>query len=277
MSGNNLVALRIGERSLDAVYMNLKRRADRRKSLLQRLQEVGLADGARRVDAVDGRCLDLASLDPLTIACGIGPTSKGYTMTRGAVGLYLSWQRMLEELQQSGSNEKVHLILEDDASFASSFCRSAQELIVDLDSFDPAWDLVTIGYDARATQLGEACNDRGTITRFQHPLIGAYGLLLNGARAATNVLAALFPVTEFDGPLDIKLAHMSFKPRTNAQKTLRQYISTRPLISATHSSSGDTDIQNSAHGMSWLPPALENTCMVSAQRLRELGGCLSAE
>jgi len=229
-------------------WFNLSRRDDRRQKHEAALKVANLWDIAERVDAVDGTNLDLDALDPSVISPKAVHEAKnppvrvvGVHMTRGAIGLWLSWHRALcRILEEDGDVNDCYLIAEDDAVYCKEFEAELRAVFEELDEYDPQWDAVQVGYfaDECSVQTINYGTSHGTceLKRVVLPTwaCGTAGIVVHGVRGARRLLEKLFPARPSQ-QLDTAFSY--------TYKKLRMYLSKSPLMVAEKSSEIDTDIQ----------------------------------
>lgn len=231
------------------LWMNLERRPDRASTQRNSLDRAGLARIAERFTSVDGSALDLNTIDERILTESgrqEAMVERGFVLgsklTRGAVGLWLTWHRVLTHIAESGNNHTCFLVVEDDAEYTNHFCESLDEVLLALDMRDRAWTACVVGYIRSKTRLRPLFGDRpsdasdsclDTIIGLPAKLCGAAAVLVHGSAGAAALLQELFPVgarSQFDTLLGTK------------EKLC--YITTVPLASAPLSEAGDTDIQH---------------------------------
>lgn len=118
---------------MEVLYVNLKPRPDRNDLFLR--TNAGIAD-FRRIEAVDGRCLDVQDL----IRQGLlAEPLRAYTP--GALGGALSQKKIWEQCIAAASTVTV---AEDDAVFNRHFADRAGKTLVGL---PPDWDIILWGWN----------------------------------------------------------------------------------------------------------------------------------
>jgi len=225
-------------------WINLARRPDRRSQAEAALVEAGLWALAERVEGIDGRTLDMDKVGPdvatreavLQAAC---PPKHvvGMSLTRGALGLLLTWKGLLDRTMVELSAHECALIAEDDACYAPLFQEALMEVMEELDQYDPRWEAAQVGYYPNTSKLIalDPVGGAPAPTKIGQPLLsfGCVGVLVR-AWGATRLHDVLFPVREgqqLDTAFNEHYGH------------LRVYASMVPLVGAVPSEFGDTDIQ----------------------------------
>lgn len=248
------------------LFLNLRRRADRAAAQRHALSAAGLADLAERVPAVDGRELDLLAvpehlLTPEGCAQALHHPAfvLGRVLTPGAVGLWLTWHKVLERIVAEAAPGECFLIVEDDAEYQRGVKAGLQDVLGALDAADPLWEACAVGYirsKSFLAPLGSACEDlSGSAAAAFHvrpctrdpaevigrlfKLCGASAILVHGAHGARSLLRALFPV----GPNSQFDRKITESVRGEFPTLLHLYMSNDPLVAAPLSEAGDTDIQ----------------------------------
>ena len=173
------------------------------------------------------------------------------SLTRGAVGLAVTFHAELTRVAACADDARVFLIAEDDAAFVADFGARFDAALAALDAHDPAWDFLQVGYfgDDR-TFAKPDIKDKAVRKLIAVPenVAGTGGIAFRppGAR---NVLRSLFPV---DWQLDTALKQ--------AYRSTRAYITRVPLMTSAHSTQDNSDIQILPEGFAFdaaanRPPA----------------------
>lgn len=236
------------------LWLNLDRRPDRAEAHEACLARAGIQRLAERVPAVNGRELDLNTVsEELLTANGrnqaLNPPNfvLGRVLTPGAVGLWLTWHRVLTRIAREAEPDEVYLVCEDDAEYGENFAPRLQEAFKALDTFDPRWHGVAVGFIRSKTRIKPLLGDPpregmegmlDTVIGRIGKLTGAAALAVRGSEGAKALLGALFPV-EMDSQLDLKLSNVV----DYYGKSLRLYCTAEPLAAAPLSEAGDSDIQ----------------------------------
>lgn len=229
-------------------WLNLARRSDRRTQHESALEAAGLNNLAERVEAVDGVQLDLDTLDQnivsqKAIAEAKNPPSRvvGVYMTRGAIGLWLSWHAALSRIvEEDAAGGCCYLLAEDDATYSEDFRERLVALFIELDEYDPYWDAVQVGYFADEREVIQIeCSNQAGKRKLQHIVqpvwaCGTAGVIINGVHGAKCLLRTMFPARASQ-QLDTALSYR--------YKKMRFYMSSEPLMVAEKSTEVDTDIQ----------------------------------
>ncbi|CAG0885155.1 unnamed protein product [Cyprideis torosa] len=135
---------------IDQVFViNLKRRADKKQRMDYVLKQLGL--NYTLIEAIDGESLTKKDLQELEI--GLPPL--GYAnvyqqgrrhlgITAGSAALTITsvliWNQMMKD-----SSINAALVLEDDCHFMSDFRDRFEEVMEEMKSYDPDWDLLYLG------------------------------------------------------------------------------------------------------------------------------------
>ena len=132
------------------IYINLDRRADRNKNVIDTLKKFKLLNKAERLSAIDGKKLDLKLLNRNLIsdfAINDAVENKElYTvMTMGGIGCALSHYIVYNKIIDEGIDRC--LILEDDIEIPKDFFCKISKLEEDLDNLKQNdFDLLFLGY-----------------------------------------------------------------------------------------------------------------------------------
>lgn len=125
--------------SLGTYVINLADNGDRLEAVGRRLHDYGIVFD--RVDAVDGRGLDLSSIEDYD-----GKRAERYmgrSLVGGEIGCYRSHLRAAAQFLASG--KPYGLVLEDDALPLCDPAALLAQVIPDLEGADPDWRLINIG------------------------------------------------------------------------------------------------------------------------------------
>mmetsp|Transcript_60048 Transcript_60048/g.178781 ORF Transcript_60048/g.178781 Transcript_60048/m.178781 type:complete len:362 (+) Transcript_60048:2-1087(+) len=207
------------------------------------LRSAGLWQIAERVEGVDGREVDLDGVDSaLATAEAVAEARRppervvGVKLTRGALGLLVTWHRLLSRAEAELQPHECALIAEDDARYAPDFSHALARLMGELDLYDPRWEAVQVGYYPATSKSLPLTMMNGLLPKLIcQPLLmfGCVGVLVRGFGVA-RLRRALFPVREGQ-QLDSAFSGHAGE--------LRVYASAVPLAAAVPSECGDTDIQ----------------------------------
>jgi len=235
-------------------YLNLDRRVDRASEQQERLRHAGLDGIAERIRAVDGKILDLDSVSERVLTADGRSQAKsppafvlGRVLTPGAVGLWLSWYKVLRRIAKQAAPNECFMIAEDDAEYFEDFCGRLEQTFEALDSFDPHWHGVCLGYIKSKSRVKPLLGDKpeegtsGTVEDWigrPGKLCGASAVIVRGKDGAHAFLNALFPVGP-DQQLDLKISNAAGDWRDS----LHLYMAASPLAAAPLSEAGDSDIQ----------------------------------
>lgn len=241
---HNIPCLPTGSRIHRVSFLNLTRRRDRLERHEEALRGVGLFGLAKRVEAVDGRELDLVALgaDILPEALQEAQTAHNYVvgeiLTPGAVGLIVTWHRLLRGLiadPEFQNPDRCVLVTEDDAEFLPSFAVRLRCCLAEADATDPDWAALQVGFFMDRMRMSPVRHKR-MVNWIAKPkwLAGTSGIVVRGARGAEALLQALVPIRA-RGQLDACFSGF--------YHALPMYCSKLPLMTAPGSEDGDTDIQ----------------------------------
>lgn len=223
------------EAPLDVRVINLERRPDRLATFLGQLHEhagPGLASRFRRLDAVDGRGLELTD--------EIRHLFRGnrFGFRRGVVAAALSHLRLWEEVASAGRG--VCLVFEDDAVIGEGFPEGLAAARAAAARLDPCWDVVLLGYispqDAPPPDAG--CGGASLVpARWSRFVGGTFCYLISpsGARRLLDLAAR-------DG---IQVAIDTFLKAKRVEISVLECVrplATSPWVSTW--SDGDSDIQH---------------------------------
>jgi len=219
-------------------FINLDRRAERRVHFEHHARANGLAKIISRFPAVDGQSLDL-DLYPRTVVtntgvqCAKAPPNvvNGVYLTRGALGLILSYNTILKRIAADPDDEHIYAIAEDDAVPVEGFGPQLQRSLEALGRADPMWDFLHIGYYDDDCCLQPIEGEAKELLCQPVQVYGLFGAALR-PRGARKLLQHLFPLEE---QIDSALARVYGKIRAYAVRT--------SLLTAAHSTASNTDIQ----------------------------------
>lgn len=220
MSDRAAIDAALTAQGVDAVYcINLPDRADRRRFMAVKLEDIGLDHAARWWPAIDGRAARWRSLFELfhRSAAQTGDDMKG--VSPGALGLLLTWQAWARHVLATGYDRVC--LLEDDIYFDRDFAgRLARER-------HPEAPIVYLG----GHQLGRCTEQKRAIARgeplpvSQHwPVWGTFGLVLSRS-FLTGFMATLDDPARWDRPIDGMLWQ-----HQRAHESARGIIIDPPLI-----------------------------------------------
>lgn len=228
-------------------FIGLDRRTARRAAFerrcgeaLRRAPRCG-GSGFSRFPAAEGSRLDLEAYPEglvtrrgLLQAASPPAVVNGVHLTRGALGLIMSYHALLRRIAADASGERVYIIAEDDAVFQRDFLPRLGDALGALQALDPAWDFLHIGYyDDDCTLRGLDTDDPSACCVICRPVqvFGLFGAAIrpHGARV---LLERLFPLEE---QIDSALSHV--------YGALNAYATRTSLMTAAHSTAADTDIQ----------------------------------
>ncbi|CAJ1429197.1 unnamed protein product, partial [Effrenium voratum] len=224
-------------------YINLERRPQRRARFEARAEALGLKH-LSRFPAVDGRTLDLATYPSSVVSeAGLEAARRppevvnGVHLTRGALGLILSYHTLLKRIAADAEEENVYVVAEDDAVLEPDFSQRLQQCLEALQG--TRWDFLHVGYyddDCSMAPLD------GHLNRCLCRPIQVYGLF--GAaltvRGARLLLERLFPLDE---QIDSSLRKV--------YDSIDAYAARSSLMRAPHSTPENSDIQILPEGFRW--------------------------
>jgi GR25 family glycosyltransferase involved in LPS biosynthesis len=172
------------------LYINLDRRQDRNKNVLEQLKKINYNGNIERISAVDATKLNF-NIIPKTLITDEGlatATSKDtplYTyLTKGAIGCALSHKIAFEKVLYG--NDEYVLILEDDMWFTDDFNNKLKNVLANLP--EPKYDILWLGYHSKK-------NEQIINESFQVPnkLYGLFGYIIN--KKAASKMIDLYPIT----------------------------------------------------------------------------------
>ena len=174
------------------LYINLEHRQDRKNNVIKELKKINQLDNAIRIDAVNGKNLNLKSLskDLITdqgINDALNEKQKVYTyLTHGAIGCALSHKNAYEYI--INNNLDSALILEDDITIDNNFNNKLRQIynIIPKD-----FDMLFIGYHGTSDRYLKRIN-----SFYSRPqkLFGLFGYIVTNEGA--RKLLEIFPITE---------------------------------------------------------------------------------
>jgi GR25 family glycosyltransferase involved in LPS biosynthesis len=177
------------------IYINLDRRPDRNKNMIELLHKYNLAHISQRFRAYDGRQLNLDNIDQSLITKqGINDateSNKLYTiLTPGGIGCALSHHAIYKKIIDDNIN--ACLILEDDVQFSDKFNAQLNilENIIKRDDID--YDLFFLGFTKSALNYKHSCKINRICSYSR--IYGLFGYIVTnkGARKLLNI----FPITK---------------------------------------------------------------------------------
>lgn len=215
-------------------YINLDRRPDRRKNIESQIKRVGLQSMAERIEAVDGRKLDINKVDPNVI------TEKGkkdaldnkqrvyIPLTKGGIGCAMSHRKAYEKILDE--NLDAALILEDDSTLSDDFLIKMQELEGNVPK---DYDMLFLGYAPSALKYFYPKNNKyyGKTKK----IYGLYGYIVT--KEGAKKLLSIFPISE---QIDTEITNNLGKIKAYVVEPEYRTVYSEP--SSLHSTYG-TDIQ----------------------------------
>eukprot|EP00931_Biecheleriopsis_adriatica_P112212 TRINITY_DN8678_c0_g1_i1.p1 TRINITY_DN8678_c0_g1~~TRINITY_DN8678_c0_g1_i1.p1 ORF type:complete len:295 (+),score=46.49 TRINITY_DN8678_c0_g1_i1:69-953(+) len=227
-------------------YINLDRRVERRHRFERFAQAQGLAEVMSRFPAVDGQSLEMEAYPTAVVSrpgleAAFAPPNvvNGYHLTRGALGLILSYHTLLKRIAADPNEDHVYVVAEDDAVLTENFNQRLGLCLQAVWQEDPRWDFIHVGYyddDCSLAPLESPANE------FLCRPVQVFGLFGAAIRpgGARLLLQHLFPLDE---QIDSALARV--------YGIVRCYASRPPLMRAAHSTAENSDIQILPEGFRW--------------------------
>jgi len=174
------------------LYINLKHRTDRNENVIEELNKLNLQEKAVRIDAVNGRELNINKLpDNLITKKGkedaLNENQKVYTyLTPGAIGCAISHKKTYEYIVNN--RLKSALILEDDITIDEDFNNKLNGL---LRNIPKDFDILFLGYHSTSDKYLKRVN-----TFYSKPtkLYGLFGYIVTFEGA--KKLLEIFPITQ---------------------------------------------------------------------------------
>lgn len=174
------------------LYINLEHRTDRKDNVIKELDKINHLDKAVRIDAVNGRQLNLKTLsrDLITeqgINDALNDKQKVYTyLTPGAIGCALSHKKAYEYIINNDLNSA--LIVEDDITIDKDFNK---KLSIIYTKIPKDFDILFIGYHNTSDKYLQRIH-----SFYSKPkkLYGLFGYIVTNKGA--KKLLDIFPITE---------------------------------------------------------------------------------
>jgi GR25 family glycosyltransferase involved in LPS biosynthesis len=172
------------------LYINLERRKDRKEYIEEQIKRIDWQGDVERINAVDGRNLNLDEVSDLLSARASTEASDntprqfapGSVMTRGAVGCALSHRDAFLNIL-NGDHQKV-LILEDDIYFDDLFFEKLNNYKKDI----PEYDLLYLGHhDAR-----ESIEYNNILMKANYLVFGLFGYVVD--KKIAHMLVNMYPI-----------------------------------------------------------------------------------
>ncbi|GCC21804.1 hypothetical protein chiPu_0020279 [Chiloscyllium punctatum] len=183
----------------DEVFLiNLKRRPERRKRMLQALYEQEI--DCKVVDAVDGSALNSSTIKSMGINLlpGYYDPFSGRTLTKGEVGCFLSHYSIWKEVVDRNLSKAV--VFEDDVRFEAYFKRKLVRLLREIENVGLNWDLIYLGRKKVNPKQEEAsANVQNLVVAEYSYWTLAYAISQQGAKKLidSDPLKKILPVDEF--------------------------------------------------------------------------------
>ncbi|XP_059494278.1 procollagen galactosyltransferase 1 isoform X2 [Stegostoma tigrinum] len=183
----------------DEVFLiNLKRRPDRRKRMLQALYEQEI--DCKIMDAVDGSALNSSIIKSMGINMlpGYYDPFSGRTLTKGEVGCFLSHYSIWKEVVDRNLSKAV--VFEDDVRFEVYFKRKLVRLLREVEDVGLNWDLIYLGRKRVNPKQEEAsANVQNLVVAGYSYWTLAYAISWQGAKKLidSDPLKKILPVDEF--------------------------------------------------------------------------------
>mmetsp|Transcript_27239 Transcript_27239/g.90570 ORF Transcript_27239/g.90570 Transcript_27239/m.90570 type:complete len:302 (+) Transcript_27239:50-955(+) len=219
-------------------FINLDRRPARRLRFERRASAQGFGGVLVRFPAVDGRALNVdgyptsvVSRDGIERARSPPQMVNGVHLTRGALGLILSYHTVLQRIAADTEDSHVYVVAEDDAFLPPDFVGRLGSCLAALGRADPAWEFLHVGYYDDDCSLCALVGEGADVLCRPVEIYGLFGAAIRppGARA---LLRHLFPLDE---QIDSSLARVYGR--------VRAYASRPSLMRAIHSTADNSDIQ----------------------------------
>ncbi|XP_060697509.1 procollagen galactosyltransferase 1 isoform X2 [Hemiscyllium ocellatum] len=183
----------------DEVFLiNLKRRPEKRKRMLQALYEQEI--DCKVVDAVDGSALNSSTIKSMGINMlpGYYDPFSGRTLTKGEVGCFLSHYSIWKEVVDRNLSKAV--VFEDDVRFEAYFKRKLVRLLRDIENVGLNWDLIYLGRKQVNPKQEEASANVPNLVVAEYSYWTlAYAISQQGAKKLidSDPLKKILPVDEF--------------------------------------------------------------------------------
>uniref|UniRef100_A0A8C5RSW7 Cerebral endothelial cell adhesion molecule n=1 Tax=Laticauda laticaudata TaxID=8630 RepID=A0A8C5RSW7_LATLA len=256
----------------DEVFLiNLARRADRRRRMLESLSELEIAPLV--VDAVDGRSLNSSSIKKLGINLlqGYYDPFSGRTLTKGEVGCFLSHHRVWKEIVERGLEKS--LVLEDDIRFEAYFKRRLLKLMDELERTQLDWELIYLS----RKQVNEKEEAVAEIPNLVVPEYSywtlAYVLSRRGAQKLIEArpLSKILPVDEFLPIMYNKHPNEDYKKYFSSRDL--QAFSIRPYLAYPSHYAGDAEwMSDTEFSTIWDDDSQKTTWSGSQKTLKDPRG-----
>ncbi|XP_078082417.1 procollagen galactosyltransferase 2 [Mustelus asterias] len=227
--------------TFDEVFLiNLQRRPDRRKRMLQTLYEQEI--DCKIMDAVDGSALNSSSIKAMGINMlpGYYDPFSGRTLTKGEVGCFLSHYSIWKEVMDRKLNKAV--VFEDDVRFEAYFKRKLERLLSEIEDANLTWDLIYLGRKLVNPNQEEAVENVHNLVVAEYSYWTlAYAISLQGAEKLVNSepLKKILPVDEFLPIMYDKHTNEEYK-KVYPKRDLKAF-SVRPLLVFPTHYTGDPD------------------------------------
>ncbi|XP_052523306.1 inactive glycosyltransferase 25 family member 3 isoform X1 [Tympanuchus pallidicinctus] len=255
----------------DEIFLiNLVRRPDRRRRMLESLQELEIA--ARVVDAVDGSTLNSSDIKVLGVDLlpGYYDPFSGRTLTKGEVGCFLSHYNIWKEIVSQGL-QRV-LVFEDDVRFEVSFPARLQRLMEELEGARHDWDLVYLGRkQVNAEDEVPVEGVRNLVVAGYSYWTLAYAISLRGAQKllAAEPLSKMLPVDEFLPIMYDKHPNEDYK-RHFAPRDLQVFSAHPLLVYPTHYAGDSNWLSDTETSTIWDDDSKQTGWVGSQKSLRDL-------
>lgn len=174
-------------------YINLERRPDRLEHILNEINKIKFKGEVERIDAIDGKKLDLNKLSrnvikENAILDAINPESAlYYKMTRGAIGCALSHRECYLKIIKECNDTDYVLILEDDASIDPNIIPKLKKYL----KYIPKYDCLFLGshyYKENPYYKGTTLYDK------IFACWGLFGYIIN--KKAAKIFMTMFPLSK---------------------------------------------------------------------------------
>ena len=174
------------------IYINLERRPDRNKNVIDQLTKLNLIQMAERFNAIDGSTLNLDKIDSSIITKqGIDDAKKSEIiykfLTPGAIGCAMSHRAIYQKI----INENIQrcLILEDDITIDENFNEKIKDIENEI-SYD--YDLFFLGYHINASLKGNIYWQSDNTKKFSQ-IYGLFSYIVT--QEGAKKLLDLFPIS----------------------------------------------------------------------------------
>jgi GR25 family glycosyltransferase involved in LPS biosynthesis len=172
-------------------YINLDRRPDRKKNVMNQLSKINYKGPVERISAVDANQIDYSIMPTSLITkegidYALDKETPLYTyLTKGAIGCALSHKHVFEKILYG--KDDYALILEDDIWFNEKFNEKLKEIL----SVMPEYDILWLGYHNKTDK--DIRLNANKYLQVPEKLYGLFGYIIN--KKAASKMIDLFPIT----------------------------------------------------------------------------------